>query len=102
MLPPGVHFPVSKLTGAHPILSVKADVAACCDEQHLVRQLRRGERAALEQLVAMYRPTVSRLVARLNGWSGDADDLVQDVFVKAISAAGNFRGESKISTWLTS
>ncbi|HEY7088902.1 MAG TPA: sigma-70 family RNA polymerase sigma factor [Tepidisphaeraceae bacterium] len=81
---------------------MKADAAACCDEQHLVRQLRRGERAALEQLVAMYRPMVSRLVARLSGWSGEADDLVQDVFVKAISAAGKFRGESKISTWLTS
>jgi RNA polymerase sigma-70 factor (ECF subfamily) len=102
MSPHVIPIPVSELTPAHPINAVKADAAAHCDEQHLVQQLRRGERAALEQLVAMYRPMVNRLVARLSGWSGQTDDLVQDVFVKAIAAAGHFRGDSKVSTWMTS
>jgi RNA polymerase sigma-70 factor (ECF subfamily) len=44
---------------------------------------------------------VSRLVSRLTGWSEDREDLVQEVFLLALRGAKRFRGESKLSTWLT-
>jgi RNA polymerase sigma-70 factor (ECF subfamily) len=67
----------------------------------LVERLPRGERAALEQLISEHQPTVRRLMGRLTGWSPDTDDLVQDVFVRAIEHANAFRGDSRVATWLT-
>jgi RNA polymerase sigma-70 factor (ECF subfamily) len=75
---------------------------AAPDEPQLIQRLRRGERAALEQLVAEHHARVARLVSRLAGWTRDTDDLVQEVFVKAFTGARHFRGESRVSTWLTS
>lgn len=71
------------------------------DEQGLVQRLRTGDREALERLIAEHEPAVRRLVGRLVGWTDVTDDLVQDVFVRAIEHAGGFRGGSRISTWLT-
>jgi RNA polymerase sigma-70 factor (ECF subfamily) len=72
------------------------------DERQLIQRLRRGERSALEQIVADHHERIARLVSRLSGWTRETDDLVQDVFVKALSGAKRFRGDSRISTWLTS
>ena len=44
---------------------------------------------------------VARLVGRLLGWRRDVDDLVQDVFVSALSAWPRFRGDCTARTWLT-
>jgi RNA polymerase sigma-70 factor, ECF subfamily len=89
--------------------AVKVGAASCdsqphaaSDEPQLIQQLRRGERAALERLVAEHHARIARLVSRLSGWTGETDDLVQDVFVKALTGAKHFRGDSRISTWLTS
>lgn len=92
----------------HLIDAVKADAINCpaqadpvTDEQQLIEQLRRGDRRALEQIIAEHQPHVRRLVGRLSGWSSDTDDLVQDVFVAALGSAGTFQGGSRIGTWLT-
>jgi RNA polymerase sigma-70 factor (ECF subfamily) len=89
--------------------AVKVEAAPCPsqphsapDERQLIQRLRRGERSALEQIVADHHERIARLVARLSGWTRQTDDLVQDVFVKALSGAKHFRGDSRISTWLTS
>jgi RNA polymerase sigma-70 factor (ECF subfamily) len=105
-----LHFPVSQFETAHLTLAVKADTAepasggrqasADADESRLIDGLRRGERSALEAMILRHRPVVSRLVARLNSWSGDSEDLVQEVFLAALHGAGRFRGNSRISTWL--
>jgi RNA polymerase sigma-70 factor (ECF subfamily) len=102
------HFPVSKSLLAHPIPAVKADAGhrswqtrSPSDEQQLIEQLRRGERAALERMIVEHRELVTGLVARLTGWTNDTDDLVQDVFVAALNGVKKFRGGSRISTWLT-
>jgi RNA polymerase sigma-70 factor (ECF subfamily) len=90
------------------MLAVKVGAVSCPsqprspDERQLIQRLRRGERSALEQLVADHHPRIARLVSRLSGWTHETDDLVQDVFVKALSGAGRFRGDSRLSTWLTS
>jgi RNA polymerase sigma-70 factor (ECF subfamily) len=67
----------------------------------LERRLALGEAEAFEQLVALYQPWVSRLAYRLLGWKGDVEDVVQDVFVAALSKGKGFRGDASLWTWLT-
>ncbi len=103
------HFPVSLAAVAHPIPAVKADAAYStsqalseqADERELIVQLRAGQREALECIIAQNQDRISRLVARLTGWSSDREDLVQEVFLLALRGAKSFRGQSRISTWLT-
>ncbi len=53
-----------------------------------------------EQLVTEHHARIARLVQRLLGWSSDADDVVQEVFLAALDAWPKFRGASQASTWL--
>jgi RNA polymerase sigma-70 factor (ECF subfamily) len=46
-----------------------------------------------------FRPRIQRYLTRLVG-EPEAEDLTQEVFVKVSQALDNFRGESKLSTWL--
>jgi len=54
-------------------------------------------------LVARYQPQVARLAHRLLGWRDRqaVEDVVQDVFLVALTRLKNFRGDSTLSTWLT-
>jgi RNA polymerase sigma-70 factor (ECF subfamily) len=60
-----------------------------------------AEVGAFEQVVALYQVRVARLASRLLGWRADVDDVVQDVFLTALSKAHTFRSESSLWTWLT-
>ena len=62
-----------------------------------------GDAAAppIEQQIAANRQRVERLAHRLNGWSDDTQDIVQEVMVRALIGAGKFRGNAEIETWLT-
>lgn len=51
-------------------------------------------------LVREHGDRVARLAQRLLGWRKDVDDVVQDVFVKALEQHHRFRGESRTGTWL--
>jgi len=57
-------------------------------------------RAAFERLWERERPRVWRLTARLSGDVDAADDLTQEVGLRALEAYGQFRGGSTESTWL--
>lgn len=59
------------------------------------------QRPTLESIIAEHEPRVRRLAQRLTGWSDDADDLVQDVFVAVLEHLPRFRGESSVATWVT-
>jgi RNA polymerase sigma-70 factor (ECF subfamily) len=65
------------------------------------REVERDLAASFDRLVAEHYGLVARLVRRLTGWQGDADDLVQEVFVSAWRAWPTFRQDSKAETWLT-
>lgn len=47
-----------------------------------------------------YRRRVYNLVRALTGGDSEAEDLVQDVFVRAYCAIGGFRGDSAFRSWL--
>jgi len=69
-------------------------------EREAIEACRRGEREAFDRLVERYQRDVYRLCYRYVNNHEDANDLVQEVFLKAWKAIGRFRGESSLSTWL--
>lgn len=69
-------------------------------EREEVEACRRGQREAFDRLVVRYQRDVYRLCYRYVNDHEDANDLTQDVFLKAWRAIGRFRGESSFSTWL--
>ena len=70
------------------------------DEHLLVEQARKGEMNAFRQLVELYKVKIYRLAYDLTGNSMDAEDLSQDVFLKAYRSLDKFRGDAKFGTWL--
>jgi RNA polymerase sigma-70 factor (ECF subfamily) len=69
-------------------------------EREALEACRRGEREAFDRLVVRYQRDVYRLCYRYVNNHEDANDLAQEVFLKAWRAIGRFRGESAFSTWL--
>ena len=61
-----------------------------------------GDARAIEELFRAHAPLVERVLLRLVGPVMDLEDLVQQVFLEAISALSRFRGEASFKTWLLS
>ena len=59
-----------------------------------------GDDIAFDEVVAEYGPTIQQLIYRLLGWSSDVDDIVQDVFVAALTNRRKFKAASTLKTWL--
>ncbi len=69
-------------------------------DKQLVRQVLHGDDQAYRTLVERYQHMVFTLGVRMLGDPELAEETAQDVFVKAYSALGTFRGAAKFSTWL--
>jgi RNA polymerase sigma-70 factor (ECF subfamily) len=70
------------------------------DEREALEACRRGEREAFDRFVVRYQRDVYRLCYRYVNNHEDANDLTQEVFLKAWRAIARFRGDSTVSTWL--
>lgn len=60
----------------------------------------RGDRRAFERLYKAHVDKVFTLCARMTGERMRAEELTQDVFVRAWEKLGQFRGDSAFGTWL--
>ena len=69
-------------------------------ERAAIEACKRGEREAFDELVVRYQRGVYRLCYRYVNNHEDANDLTQEVFLRAWRAIGRFRGRSAFSTWL--
>ncbi|HHW40836.1 MAG TPA: sigma-70 family RNA polymerase sigma factor [Syntrophomonadaceae bacterium] len=70
------------------------------DVRLLVRQAQAGDVKAFEELVVLYQDKVYNLSYYLAGNYADAQDLAQEVFVKAYTSLGSFRQDADLGTWL--
>ena len=72
------------------------------DEKALIRQLSDAstKEAAFTHLVREYQEPLYWQIRRMVLSHDDADDVLQNTFVKAWEAIGTFRQESRIQTWL--
>lgn len=69
-------------------------------EATLLRQSAAGDGRAFGELVRRHQDEVYGLVHRMVRDDGIAEELAQDVFLKAYRGLGRFRGESGFGTWL--
>src|SRR5205809_662652 len=70
------------------------------DELALVASAKAGDVGAFEELVKRYDRNVFRIAQHITQNREDAEDVVQDAFLKAYSNLGQFQGQSKVYTWL--
>lgn len=71
-------------------------------DNEIITRVLRGEHQLFADLVSRYQNFVFTLALRYAPLREDAEEIAQDVFVKAYKALKDFRGESKFSTWLYS
>ena len=57
----------------------------------LIARMRHGDDAAFASLVSAYQPRVFRWAMALTGDADEADDITQEVFVRAYRKLGSFR-----------
>lgn len=69
-------------------------------DQLLVESVQGGNKQAFSLLVAKYQRRLMRLVLFFVKDHAEAEDVVQETFIKAYRALGSFRGESAFYTWL--
>jgi RNA polymerase sigma-70 factor (ECF subfamily) len=70
------------------------------DELQLVRAAKGGDVSAFEQLVKRYDRNVFRIANHITHSREDAEDVVQEAFLKAYSNLEKFQEQSKFYTWL--
>ncbi len=66
----------------------------------LVEAARRGDRGAFTELVRRSREKVYAMILGLTRNRQDADDLLQETYLRAFRALGKFRGDAGFSTWV--
>jgi RNA polymerase sigma-70 factor, ECF subfamily len=76
-------------------------MTATSDDLTLVHASRAGDLAAFEELVKRYDSKLLRIVQHLARNREDAQDIVQEAFLKAFRKLDQFQGNSEFSTWLT-
>lgn len=69
-------------------------------DNEIIQLVRKGDQQAYAQLVSKYQNFVFTIILRYIPLREDAEEVAQDVFVKAYRSLADFRGESKFSTWL--
>ena len=69
------------------------------EEARLVAACRAGDRAAMRLLYERFRRKVFSLTLRIAG-AQEAEELTQEVFLRAFRSLDKFRGEAQLGTWL--
>jgi RNA polymerase sigma-70 factor (ECF subfamily) len=70
------------------------------DEHLLVNAAKGGDVAAFEELVNRYESKILRLTKNITGNREDAEDAMQDAFLKAYAHLDGFQQDSRFYTWL--
>ncbi|MFH0991887.1 MAG: RNA polymerase sigma factor [bacterium] len=69
-------------------------------DAQLIEEFQQGNESAFNRIVLKYQEKVYWLARKYVNDHDQADDITQEVFVKAYESFGGFRGESSIYTWL--
>jgi len=69
-------------------------------DRAILKRCLQGDAESFGEIVEAYKYPIFERIYRWVGHKETAEEITQDVFMKAFRQAGNFRGESKFSTWL--
>jgi RNA polymerase sigma-70 factor, ECF subfamily len=75
-----------------------AEISA--EERLFVHRLKANDDAAYDELVRVYNASIFHVAYRMLGDSGDASDVVQEIFLKVFRNISGFKGESALKTWI--
>ncbi len=70
------------------------------DEQRFIKEFQEGNEQSFNQLVIRYQEKIYWIVRRMIPDHDEADDVVQNVFIKAYHSLRGFKGESSFYTWI--
>ena len=84
----------------HSLASSAESIHACRPEQDLVDACRSGSLSAFEQLYRIHGPRMKSIALNLLGNVSDAEDAVQESFLKIYKRVAGFRGGAAFSTWI--
>lgn len=70
------------------------------NDNQLIEALQQGERQAVQQFIDTYKSRVYNTILGMVQSEEDAEELAQDVFLKALNTLNSFEGKAQISTWL--
>lgn len=82
------------------ISSARFDLAAV-DDETLVGLARNGDEAAIRTLIKRHNQRLFRVARGVVRDDAEAEDIVQETYVRAFTNLHSFRGEALLSTWLT-
>ena len=77
-----------------------AEITGDPDDGELILQARGGSREALEKLVLRHQAWIYNIALRMVFQPEDAEEVTQEVLVKAVTRLSSFKGESSFRTWL--
>jgi RNA polymerase sigma-70 factor (ECF subfamily) len=75
-------------------------IALSAMEEEMDAPTREGRLTEFLDTAERRRPQLLRMARRLTNSNEDAEDIVQEAFMKAYKALAKFRGESQMSSWL--
>ena len=70
------------------------------NEEKLIQSIKSGDDNAFAILMEQYADQVYALVVRIIQQQEDAEELTQDIFIKAYEQLESFSGRSSFATWL--
>lgn len=70
------------------------------EEERFIEELRAGKQAAYSQLLDDYQQKVFGTCISFVPNREDAEDIAQEVFLEVFKSISNFKGDSKLSTWI--
>lgn len=88
------------LTDAGPRMAGRGDPMRAEADGTLIERLRAGDPAALEELMSLFASRVYRLAYGITRSEGDAEEVVQDVFLSLFRKIDAFEGRAALGTWI--
>lgn len=70
------------------------------EDQFYISRILKGDTSAYAAIVDKHKEMVFTIVVKIVRNQQDAEEIAQDVFVKAFHALATFKGDAKFSTWL--
>lgn len=70
------------------------------EDRELVERAREGDGAAFRALIERYKKKIYTMALDMTGDHHNAEDISQDVFLKAFRSLPRFQGRASVSTWL--
>src|ERR1700752_4651185 len=83
-----------------PVLTPSATIPLQPDESALVEKAKAGDQQAFTDLVSRYHRKIYRLAKNITRNDEDAEDVLQEAFLKAYEHLDGFQGNSKFYTWI--